>query len=81
MTSAFDRLHQLTMMISAAARYAAGNYFPLFSQKPEQCFVVLVIDILNIVLAEPAYSFFNSNHWKPRIEIDTPLSPRIITAR
>lgn len=60
----FDRSDQLSMMNSAGSGDSSGNDFPLFGDESEEGFIIFVVNILNVVFAEAADSFFNAYHFK-----------------
>lgn len=58
MTGAFDRLGHFFLELPAVAREAAGKDFSLLIHELHEEIGVLVIDVLDAVLLEPAVLWF-----------------------
>lgn len=67
MPGPFDRSDQLSMMNCAGSGDSPGDDFPLFGDESQKGFVIFVVDVLNVVFAEAADSFFNAYHFKSLI--------------
>jgi hypothetical protein len=58
-TCALDRSHQLALVPCARPGYPLGNDLPLLADKAVQFFLVLIVDIYFLVVAEPAGSLLS----------------------